>query len=230
MEAGGIDPARTAEERALARFRRSIAVLVGIGAVIAATLAFVSSECSRRANDASATVTLNNIDAFIDLAAGGSHFQFVKDTTRRYLLLDAAAIARTNAAQDEIGTNAFDIVVKLLNVDAQTAVGLTKVQKALDPLPLAGSSLDPPMVAALQTITPRDVDPILAEAATALDESATWGNRAGRIGLALALVALAGSLIGLAGLIGPDGGGRILRATGAAGLLLAVIWAAFGFL
>jgi hypothetical protein len=229
MEAAST-PVEAPEERAIRRFRTSIAALVGIAAVIAAVLAFVSSEVSRRADNASATVTLNSIDTFVDLAGGGPREQFGRDAERRYLLLVKEGIVRLLSAQDLIGTPAEASVADVAQVDTDTAQRLSDVRSALGRLDLPAPGVDPPMAAALEAADPAAVDPIIAESNAAADEATTWGNRGSRITLALALLAFGGALLGLAGLMGPDAGGRIARATAAGALAVSVIWAAAGFL
>jgi hypothetical protein len=229
MEAAAT-PVETPEERATRRYRASIAALVGIAAVIAAVLAFVSSEVSRRADNASATVTRNGIDIFVDLAGGGARDQFARDAERRYLLLVKEGIVRLVSAQDLVGTPAEASVADAAQVDTETAQRLFDVMGALGRLDLPAPGVDAPMAAALGTADPDAVDPIIAASNAAADEATTWGNRGGRITLAFALLAFGGALLGLAGLMGPDAGGRIARATAASAMAISVVWAAAGFL
>jgi hypothetical protein len=229
MESASSAP-ETPDERASRRFRASVATLVGVVAVIAAVLAFVSAEVGRRANNASATVTLNGVDTFVDLAGGGARDQFVRDAKRRALLLVKEGLVRLTSAQELIGTPAEVAVADAAQVDTETAQRLLRTKTALDQLAFPAEGVDAPMAAALLAEDPSTVDPIIAEANDAADEATKWGNRGSRISLALALLAFGGSLLGLAALMGPDAGGRIARATGAGAAALSVVWAAAGFL
>jgi hypothetical protein len=222
-------PAETPDERAERRFKRSLALLVGIAAVLAAVFALTAAEVDRRASNASATVTLNGVDTFVDLAGGGARDQFVRDAKRRALLLVKEGIVRLTSAQELAGTPAYGAAADAAQVDTDTASRLLHTKTALNHLALPASGVDTPMAAALEASDPAAVDPIIAESKAASAEATTWGNRGSRIPLALALLAFAGSLLALAALIGPDRGGRIARNTGAIAMALAALWAAAGF-
>ena len=202
------------------RFRRWLASLVGIAAVVASLLAWIHADASRKGDDASAITTLRNIDEFVDLAAGGSRDQFQRDATRRTLIIDKGVISRFNAV--DVKSPAYQLVANESSVDADAAKKLLAVTNALKQVPSSAPGVDAPMSEALAATDPNAVDPLIAEAQAASERSATYGARASHASLGLAITAIAVALLGLAGLMGEGRPGRILIVTGGLSLLGAV--------
>jgi hypothetical protein len=214
-------------DRAEIRFKRSVAVLVGTVAVVAAVLNFAKSDTSRHGDDAGAAATIDSITAFAQLSAGGSRDQFERDAARRVALLTKAAISRATAAVP--GSEAVAPNALLAAVEADSAARLATIGERIKKLPVAPPGVDAPMLEALAAVDPDQTDPLLDAANAAADDANRYGGRGSKLSAAIAMLAIAGALLGLAALMGPDRGGVISRNTAVAALLAAVVWAATGF-
>lgn len=200
--------------------RKWLASLVGIAAVVAATLAWIQADAGRRGDDASAVITLRNIDIFVDLAAYEARDQFRRDATRRAVEIDQGVIASFDAADPS--SAAYRAVALGASVDAKTAKQLLPIEGALTQVPASAPGVDAPMLNAIATPSPAAVDPLIAEAQRASERAASYGTRASRAGLGLAITAIAVALLGLSGLVGAGRPGRLLLVTGGVALLGAV--------
>ncbi len=209
------------------RWKRRLVPLVGLAAVVAACLAWYQAESGRHGGAASTQVTLNGIEVFVQLAAGGSRDQFERDATRRTVLLDKEAIARVSTA---FGTDAYDLALPQFTADSAAAKRLIALSNGLTQLPDSFPGVDEPMLDALAASDLDAVDPLLAEADEKLEQGAVYGKRSDRATLALTLLAIGVALLGLAGLLGPSRSGRLAIATGGSLLVVATLWGASGSL
>jgi hypothetical protein len=216
-----------ASDQAAVRFKRSVAVLVGTVAVVAAVLNFIQAETSRRADNASAAATIDSITASAQLSAGGSRDQFERDAERRVALLTQSAISRATAVAP--GSATLSPNALLAEVEAKTAARLAGIRQRMRQLPTSPPGVDRPMLEALAAVDPDHVDSLLNSANTAADDSDLYGGRSSKLSAAIVLLAVAGALLGLAALIGPDRGGRISRNTAVAASIAAIVWALLGF-
>lgn len=195
-------------------FRRRLTVLVGTAALVAALLGVVEHVLSLREQRASGQSTQLAAALTGSIAASGVLFRFQLDLTREVLGLNTEVqagrlLARTPLEQAQL--DAEQAAVRRMAVATREIVR--------DPTPASG--LDDATLAALTTPQAEQEAQSLRQAA-ASDRSHRYGRRAGRAVLGLSFVAIAGTLLGLAGVLGVGRGGAIALVGSGAALALAV--------
>lgn len=210
------------------RFRRRLAVLVGLVAVAAASLAFLESDADRQEDQARIDASRTALDVFVGLAASGPRFQFEVDAARRSTLLDARSNAR--AAGISLDPDSLGVALGLSIADNEASRELLEISRATRSVPRSAPGLDQAASDSIRIRSQADVDPLLDAQADASGRAERFGTRQERAMFGIALVAIAASLVGLAGLIGAGRAGTIVLATAAAALALGVGWGGSGLL
>lgn len=205
--------------RLSARFKLWLAVLVGAAAISAALLAFLEADAGRQEDRALVDASRTGIDVFVKLGASGPRFQFELNAARESTLLDATATSRAAASSVELLP--LQIAIASSVAENDTSRDLLQVSRRLKRLPASAPGLDAIASESLRIRTQEDVDPIYAAQEASLADAETYGARQQRAMYGLSLVAVAASLLGLAGLLGSGRGGTIALSTAGATLLLA---------
>lgn len=204
------------------RFRTVLASLVGIAAISAAAFAWFEAESGRQEERAFVEASRSATDAFVKVAASQPRLYFEIDSIRESTLLDSQASARL---VEEFGDDLlpFQLSLSLSSADNETSQRLLELTKAMGRLPDAPAALDAAASEAVRLESQEQVDQIYAGQAAALESAADHGTRQERAIFALGLIAIAASLLGIAGLMGEGRAGRALLGTTAATILVAWI-------
>lgn len=202
------------------RFKLVLALLVGTVAVSAAFLAWVESEAGRNEDLALTGASRDVLDAFVGIAVGNQRAQFELNAQLEGSLLSGRSAARASTASlDQVPLQ----VAITLGIAENSAGGeLLGLSRRLGRLPESPPGIDERTVEALSISTQREVDAIYASQEASLASAERYGARQQRAMYGLSLLAVAASLVGLAGLIGATRGGRIALGAAAGALLVAV--------
>jgi len=207
------------------RFRRWLAVLVGVTALSAALLSWVESESGRQEERAFVQASRGGLEIFVRLAAAGPRTQFIADAQRRALLVGAGGVAGVIAAPRG---EPFRIAQARSAAEERASRQLIEIATRMGGIPDDGAPLDPAARKAVATELD-ELGPIVRRQNGAVDRADRYGTRQQRSLFALGLVAIAASLLGLAGLMGDARAGRISLVTAASALLFALVVAASAF-
>lgn len=210
------------------RFKRWLAILVGATAISAAGLAWMESDNSRKEQNAFVDASRSALDAFVKLGASGPRFQFEVNAVRQSTLLDARSTAR--AATASIETLPLQIALGQSIADNQASRRLLAVSRRLKDLPDSAPGLDEIASDSLRIRSEADIEPIYGAQDAALSDAERYGTRQQRAMYGLSLLAVAASLLGLAGLIGAGRSGRIALSTATGALTIALATGLSGFL
>lgn len=202
------------------RFKLTLAILVGCAAISAAALSFLEADAGRKEDRALVDASRSGIEVFVKLGASGPRIQFEFNAARTSTVLDASAASRAAATSVELLP--LQIAVATSVAENQTSADLLEVSQRLRRLPDSAPGLDEKASESLRVRTQEDVDPIYAAQEASLEDAETYGARQQRAMYGLSLVAVAASLLGLAGLLGSQRGGRIALATAGGTLVVAV--------
>ena len=211
------------------RFRRWLAVLVGLAAVMAATMSWVESDAGRREDKALVDASRAGLEVFSRVAASQPRLQYEVNGARRVTVLNGLSAARVAAAPSK-DLVAFRSALGLSQVDNKTARRLIRVGSATLRLPPNPKGVDPATLEAVTTKDQKQVDRVVATQKRAVDRADGFGVRQERAIFAIGLIAIAASLLGLAGLMGEGRGGRLSLWSATGALTVATVWGLSGFL
>jgi hypothetical protein len=215
-----------AESRSLGSgFRRRLSVLVGISAVTATLLAAFESDSGRREEEAFVRSSRASIQIFAELAGSAPLTQFAANGLRRAIQIDVGAGGRVLATR---GASSEATRLAMATAEAQSAAAqrYAEAVRAMSRVP-TDSPIDPGTRALLTSDLPR-VRRLLEEQNRLVDRADRYGTRQERAMFAIALVAIAAVLLGLAGLVGDGRGGAAALGVAAAALALALGWGGSG--
>jgi hypothetical protein len=208
-------------------FRRWLAVLVGLTAVAAASISWVEADAGRREEQAFVDASRGALGIFVGIAASQPRTQFQGDAVRSVLAVDIESIAR--AARSPLRDQFFDIAQSRRRADLAAVKRLRKVIRKTAHLSDGKQLVDEAALEAVRSDT-AELNRLVEEQNQAVDDANRYGTRQERGFSALGLVAIAASLLGLAGLIGAGRTGRIVLVTAGCALFLSVLWTASAFI
>jgi hypothetical protein len=212
-----------------AGFRRRLAVLVGIAAVSASVLSWVESDGGRREDKARVDASRLGLDVFVRVAATQPRQQFELDALRRVTLTEGLGQVRVSAASTD-DLVAFTSALGLSQVDNATARRLIALGRATTTLPDDPEGVDEAAFEALATRDQKQIDAVTNAQDEELEKADSMGTRQERAILGVGLVAIAASLLGLAGLMGEGRGGRLSLLSATVALVVANAWGLSGLL
>jgi hypothetical protein len=196
------------------RFDRLLILLVGVTSLVAALLAALESDSGRRAEQASAEGTRRAVQLFTDIAGTGVELTFKVNAVRSHLELDSTADLRTAVG------SASPVQQALARADERAAGRLAELEQDSFGVRTGTDGLQDAS-GEQQRAAERWQEAVELQNA-AVDEADRYGRRQSRAVFGLALVATAGALFGLAGVVRGGGPGWIALGTGAAALAGAV--------
>ena len=208
-----------------AAFRRRLAVLVGIAALFAAVLSWIEADSGRKEERAFVNASRGALDIFVKLAASNPRHQFEVNATRRGLTIQAEGLARVVGAP---GGQAFEFARRRTGADTRTARRFLAAAQSMAEVPDRVPRVDPATLAALRADGTK-LGPLVKEQNEFVEEAGEHGTRQERSMFALGLVAIAASLLGLAGLMGDNRGGRMSLVTAASALGVAIVAGLSGY-
>jgi hypothetical protein len=189
-------------------------LLVGLTSVAAALLATLEADSGRRAEQASAEASRRAVQLFSDIAGTGLAISFDVSTIRSHLELDSAASLRTAFASSD------PLQQALARADARAAARLAELDESSLGVRTGAEGLQ----AALGELgrAAKRQQAALGLQNAAVDEADRYGRRQSRSVFGLALLATAGALLGLAGVLQRGRPGWLALGTGGAALAAAV--------
>lgn len=203
------------------RFKRWLAILVGVTALAAALLATLEADAGRREERAFVRGSRLSLDIFENVAGSGPRNSFQARGVETSLALGAEATARFLAADGDL--DPLDLGRAL--ADQAAADRIPGIVERMAAVPGPESDLDAHTREVLAS-TPAQLQSIVEDQNAAIDAAERFGTRQDRSIFALSLAAIAAVLLGLAGVIGEGRAGRIVLVTAALALLLAMGWGA----
>jgi hypothetical protein len=199
-------------------FNRAIAVLVGLVAVIASSLAIIEAH-SKRHKDAAATLSQRlAVQIFADIGASSPYVSFRIATLQDANALELAATARKLSVFSHPAVSAIE--APRIAAEVAAARRITVIATQMAELPTAADGVDAETRRAVAaTIT--DLGETVARQNRAVDIGDRYGRREERSILGLSLAASGAALLGLAGILGGRWQGRLLLGVAALALLVA---------
>ena len=210
-------------------FRRRLAVLVGLAALGAAVMSWVESDAGRREDKARVDASRAGLDVFVRVAATQPRQQYELNAVRRVTVTEGLGQLRVSSASAK-DLVAFQAAVGLSSVDNATARRLIDLGRATTTIPEDREGVDAATLEALLTKDQKAIDRIVGVQNDELKDADRMGTRQERAILAVGLIAIAASLLGLAGLMGEGRGGRLSLLSATVALSLASVWGLSGFL
>jgi hypothetical protein len=222
-----IEVAVPSPTRTTIRFRRWLTVLVGVAAISAAAISWVESNSGRQEEQAFVDASRGGLEIFVKIAASSPRAQFEGDALREALKLGIEGTGRVARAptRDEI----FEIALAQSKAETTASRRLQKVIELTTAPPGEEVELDPATLEAVEAEV-GGLGPVVEEQNQAVDDANRHGTRQERAMASLGLVAIAASLLGLAGLIGSGRTGRIVLTTAGAVLALSILGVATAFI
>jgi hypothetical protein len=200
------------------RFEQALAVLVGLAAVMAATLGLLEVDANKRQEQAQARAVRVTIQVFGTIAGSAPPADAALQASQVAILNSLQAHARQLAAAPLPATAGFESA--LADADLRTADDLKPTVDAIGATPGPASGVDP---ATRQVVasTPDDAAKLLSRQSRELATANRFGTRGSRAVFGISILALAAVLFGLSGVLGEAGRGRTTLATGAVALAAA---------
>jgi hypothetical protein len=203
------------------RFRRWLALLVGVAAVTTALLAVLESDSGRREEQALVRSSRGSIQIFAEIAGSAPRTQFTANSLRQALGNDIGATARilvTQGASPE-ATDVAMAVSEAQSAGARRLIVAVRSMSRVEP----DAPLDPTTVRLLTSDIPQ-LRGVLEEQNRQADLADRYGGRQERAMFAIALVAIGAVLLGLAGLVGGRRAGVVSLVLAGMALVLALGW------
>jgi hypothetical protein len=199
----------------MTRFNRVLVLLVGLTPVVAALLAAIELDSSRIADRASTEASQLTIVLYEDIASETLDAHFKVNALAQQISLEQRGLSRALVASGDVAQTA------LSQADLRAASRLGALNETTTGLPSGArglAALEAERRAANERWTAQ-IEHQNAEIA----RSSRYGRRGGRTVFGLALAAMAGALLGLAGVLGSGRPGWIVLGTGAASLTAAAL-------
>jgi hypothetical protein len=209
------------------KFRRRLAVLVGLTAVLIPILSWVEAENDRQEEQAFVRGSRGALDIFVRIAASQPRTQFQGDALREALAVGAEGVSRGANASDL--SEPFDYALALSEAASRAERRIAKAGVQMGEAPTEEDGVDAATVEAISE-GPDELIAASEAQAAAVDEAGKYGTRQERGLYALGLAAIAASLLGLAGLMGESRAGRTALTSAAVALVIALGVGASGYI
>jgi hypothetical protein len=228
------------------RFERSLAVLVGIAAVLAALLATLQVDSGKREERALLVASRLSVGIFEFIAAEGSVSNFQLGSARESLVPGFLSSGRAGATLEREGQvleELLPVEATLAMAEAQSQERLLAISERMSEVPADQEGLDHHtrevmsvakrlLEADLEELEEIRADPtrFVGEQNRQVDVAERYGRRGTRATFALSLLALAAVFLGLAGVTGQGRAGWVGLIVAAGALLLSAGWGASALL
>jgi hypothetical protein len=196
------------------RFPRVLLVLAGLTTLTAVLLAALEADAGRRADRASAEATQRAVALVSDLTTTGLSVRFQVNALRAQLELQTSAEARSAGATFDPRLGPF------ARAESRAAERLAELER--DALGVESGTAGLAAAAAEIPATATRAGEAVQAQNDAIADAARYGRMQGRAVFGLALLAMAGALLGLAGALGAGRPGALVAGT-AAGVLVAAV-------
>jgi hypothetical protein len=190
------------------RFHRTVAVMVGIVAVIGALLVILEADAKRRGESASASGARLSVQIFDATTASSLYSTFRLTTLSDATALALEATAHKIAALGRPGP-AADAAAAWADAQLAASARLSQVAGILGEAPSKQDGVDEFARQAVASTTAEEFALVKLQN-NAVDATDRYGARQERAILGLSLVVSAAALLGLGGIVGPRRAGRLL--------------------
>jgi hypothetical protein len=207
--------------RGSTRFQKMLSVLVGVSALLAALLATLHQDASRREEQALVLGARLSVDIFEATAGSGMYRSFSLNALRDVSVTTLEALARGTAGLDRSETADTTLALAQAYVGAEERI--FALAEDMGRPPATEDGVHPHTVSAASAAEPRLVR-IVEEQNAQVDAANRYGEREDRAVLALSLLAVAAVLLALAGVSGRGRTGRVAMTAAAGVLVLSVGW------
>ena len=207
------------------RFRRRLAILVGLTALLIPVLSWVEAENDRQEEQSFVRGSRGALDIFVRIATTSPREQFAADALRQSLAVGAEGVSRVAGSESGLS---LTYALALQEASARAERRIQKAGEQMSEAPGEDSGLDPATAEALDSGTAELIGLVAAQNA-AIDDAGRYGTRQERGLYALGLAAIAASLLGLAGLMGESRAGRTALTSATVALVVAVGMGASGY-
>jgi hypothetical protein len=202
-------------------FERWLAIVVGVAAVVAATLAVLQVDTAKQEERALLLSSRLAVRAFEGTAGTLPRSSFQIGSLQAALKLGLEATARQLAAFDQPA--AAEVETAIGQADSAASMELASIAEKMGAVPTADSGLDPATLRLL-SLTDSDLRRLVAEQNRQVDLAEAAGQRGSRTVFAISLLALGAILAGLAGVIGRSTPGRIVLLAATVAILASMGW------
>ncbi|HYU57300.1 MAG TPA: hypothetical protein VEO00_04530 [Actinomycetota bacterium] len=208
-------------------FEKWLAVLVGLAAVVASLLATLQTHSSKR-EELSLEIANRLSVAIFERIAGSAPVQsFSLASSQDALTVGLNGTARLIAAFDH--PDVAETAVAIGNASNAASDRLVRLATTMGTPPGEESGVDA-HTREVAAATDDQLNALVAEQNRAVDVANRFGERGNRAVFGLSLLALGAVLLGLAGVVGEGGAGRIAIVAGSAALGLSILWGASALL
>lgn len=202
-------------------FERTLTVLVGVAAVVAALLATLQLDAGRKGDRASLQGSRLPVTIFEAIAASGIRSDFHLNRIRQSGALGIEGLSRQIAALPVEGLGGY--TSRLGQADAAASKSLEAAAKEMLGISPRSRGVDPATTAVILA-TVKDLRRQVALQGESVDDSNRYSVQGSRAVFGLSLAAIAAALLGLAAVLRAGPGGRIAIAAGAVALLGSLGW------
>lgn len=209
------------------RLQKWLAVLVGLSAVVAASLATLDLHSTKRYEDLLTRSSRTSVSLFGRIA--GSSFPVTSESISEQVALFRGIQASSREVLSNVDPRVRGFESGLARADRAAAERLTRLADSIGEVPPPETGVDQLARDVIGT-SEDDLRALVERQNRLTDEATRYGNRSSRAVFGLSLVALATVLLGLAAVMGARSGAAPL--VGGAGMLLlvAIGWGITAFL
>jgi hypothetical protein len=223
----------TAHQAGKDAFGKSLAVLVGLAALIGAALGTLEVDAGKSEERALLMASRLSVEIFGKIAGSGpprsAESQSGQAATVRAMegTLRKAGAETLRAAGGNADVQQFQ--ERIASVDERVGARLQKLSESIGAVPSESSGVDP-VTRAVISQNEDDLRRLLARQQHQVDVAEKYGQRGTRAVFALSLVALTAVLLGLAAVVGRESGGKPILVLASGTLTLASGWGASALL
>lgn len=207
------------------RFEQTLTVLVGIAAVVAASLATLQLDAGRKGDRASLLGARLPVRIFERIAASGIRSNYHIETARNSIGLGLEGLARQLTAARASGA-AADFETSLGGSQFAASKRLQAAAAEMEKIDPRSRGVDPATAAAILA-TVQQLQQDVKRQGELVDASSRYGSQGSRAIFGLSLAAIAAALLGLAAVLRLGAGGRIALVAGTVALVASVGWGAW---
>jgi hypothetical protein len=204
----------------MTRFEQTLAVLVGLTALVASLVATLELDSGRKGDRAAILGARLPVQIFEGIASSQNRSDFHLNTERQASALAIEALARQSSSLQE---NALDFEQLIARADLAASRRLRVAAMEMARIDPESRGVDSHTAKTI-LVTTKELRNQVEIQGSVIDRANKYSGRDGKAVFALSLVAIAAALLGLAAVLKAGPGGRIALTAGALALALSVAW------
>lgn len=206
------------------RFERTLAVLVGLTALVASLVATLELDSGRKGDRAAILGARLPVQIFEGIASSQNRSDFHLNTQRQASALAIEALARQSSSPPRENGLDFEQLIARADLAASRRLRVAAMEMArIDP---ESRGVDPHTAKTI-LVTTKELGNQVQIQGSVIDRANKYSGRDGRAVFALSLVAIAAALLGLAAVLKAGPGGRIALTAGVLALALSAALGSF---